>query len=74
MGFNIFFLLYFGLRVGAVSNPRPFRSSVRDLCPLPPVHRRQRQAVVLAGGELRGGLLHGASGLRVRVPEQELAR
>ena len=38
------------------------------------VHRCQRQAVVLAGGELGGGLLHGSSGVRVGVPEPELAR
>lgn len=37
------------------------------------VHRRQRQAVVLVGGELGGGLLHGASSVCVGVPEQELA-
>lgn len=35
MGFNIFFLLYFGLRVGVVSKPTTFQSSVRDLRPLP---------------------------------------
>lgn len=34
----------------------------------------QRQAVVLVGSELGGGLLHGSSGLCVGVPEQELAR
>lgn len=35
MGFNIFFLLYFGLRVGVASKPTTFQSSVRDLRPLP---------------------------------------
>ncbi|CAG04818.1 unnamed protein product, partial [Tetraodon nigroviridis] len=35
MGFNIFFLLYFGLRVRELPNPRSFQSSVRDPEPLP---------------------------------------
>lgn len=37
------------------------------------VHRSQWQAVVLARGELRGGLLHGSACVRLCVPQQELA-
>ena len=29
--------------------------------------------MVLAGGQLRGGLLHRTAGVRLRVPQQELA-
>lgn len=76
MAFNVFFLLYFGLRVRQAT-PVGFYLCARDsrLHPVSStVHRCQRQAVVLAGGELSGGLLHGSSGVRVRVPESELAR
>lgn len=42
--------------------------------PLFSVYCCQRQAVVLAGGELGGGLLHCSSGVCISVPEQKLAR
>lgn len=78
MAFNIFFLLYFGLRVSRLSDsPAAIYRCLFTVWLLSDflfaVHRRQRQAVVLAGGQLSGGLLHGSPGVCISVPEQELA-